>query len=185
MPLALIKEIGTGMPDANTYAWVADGDAYHEGHLYATDWTSAVTAKKETALVMATRLLDEMFRWNGFKREDTQALQWPRLACPDPDSASGSIQFINSIQSGYLDETKVPKIIISATCEIARTLLVSDRTAPDDTEGMAGLRIEGALNLTFSKGRKKQPIDEHLRLALGKIGEYLGGGNGPVQLVRV
>ena len=31
MPLTLIKEDGTGKADANAYANVADGDAYHAG----------------------------------------------------------------------------------------------------------------------------------------------------------
>jgi hypothetical protein len=35
MALVLLKEDGSGLAGANTYAVVADGDAYHEGHLYA------------------------------------------------------------------------------------------------------------------------------------------------------
>ena len=34
-PLTLIKETGEGLDDANSYADLADGDAYHAGHLYA------------------------------------------------------------------------------------------------------------------------------------------------------
>ena len=40
MALTLIKETGAGLVDANSYASAADGDAYHDGHLYATAWTS-------------------------------------------------------------------------------------------------------------------------------------------------
>ena len=40
-------------PDANSYASVADSDAYHEGHLYATAWTGATTDNKAASLVMA------------------------------------------------------------------------------------------------------------------------------------
>ena len=35
MALVLTKEDGTGLAGANAYANGADGDAYHEGHLYA------------------------------------------------------------------------------------------------------------------------------------------------------
>ena len=35
MALTLKKEDGSGFADANAYADVADGTAYHEGHLYA------------------------------------------------------------------------------------------------------------------------------------------------------
>ena len=75
MALTLIKEDGTGKSDANSYASVADGDAYHDGHLYATAWTAATTANKEKALVFATRLIDAEFRFKGTKANSTQALQ--------------------------------------------------------------------------------------------------------------
>ena len=41
MALVLIKEDGTAKTDANAYADAADGNAYFEGHLYATGWTGA------------------------------------------------------------------------------------------------------------------------------------------------
>ena len=85
MALVLIKEDGTGLANANAYANAADGDAYHDAHLYASAWTGATTANKEKALVMATRLIDAQFQFNGFKRLSTQALQWPRRECRDPD----------------------------------------------------------------------------------------------------
>jgi len=54
MALTLVKETGTGLSNANSYADAAEGDAYHEGHLYASSWTGASTGTKEAALVMAT-----------------------------------------------------------------------------------------------------------------------------------
>ena len=75
MALTLIKEDGTGKVDANSYASAADGDAYHDGHLYATAWTGATLANKEKALVMATRLIDGEYQFNGFMGSEAQALQ--------------------------------------------------------------------------------------------------------------
>ena len=66
MALTLIKEDGTGLANANSYADATDGNAYHEGHLYATAWNAATTGQKEAALVMATRLLDGEFQFFGF-----------------------------------------------------------------------------------------------------------------------
>ena len=91
MALTLIKEDGTGKVDANSYASAADGDTYHDGHLYATAWTAATLANKEKALVMATRLIDGEYQFNGFKRSDAQALQWPRERCDDPDRSGVGI----------------------------------------------------------------------------------------------
>ena len=85
MALTLVKEDGTGKVDANSYAAVADGDAYFEGHLYASAWTAATSGTKAAALVMATRLVDSQFQFNGYRAHETQALQWPRERCPDPD----------------------------------------------------------------------------------------------------
>ena len=75
------------MADANSYADVADGDAYHDGHLYATAWTGATAANKAVALVMASRLIDLQYQFNGLRSVDSQALQWPRVNCLDPDKA--------------------------------------------------------------------------------------------------
>ena len=81
----LIKEDGSAKPDANSYASVAEGDTYHEAHLYATAWTAATPETKEKALLMATRLIDGQYQFHGFRATSTQALQWPRQSCPDPD----------------------------------------------------------------------------------------------------
>src|SRR5678816_1654927 len=88
MALTLIKEDGSGLANANAYADVAEGDAYHEGHLYATDWTAASGATKAAALVMATRLIDAYYQFRGFKAHDAQALQWPREFARDDDALS-------------------------------------------------------------------------------------------------
>src|SRR5512136_3481655 len=85
MALTLNKEDGTGMGEANSYADVADGDMYFEGHLYASAWTAASEDTKGAALIMATRLVDTQFQFNGYKAHEDQALQWPRERCPDPD----------------------------------------------------------------------------------------------------
>jgi len=66
--MALVLNATPGAADANSYATVADADAYHEGHLYASAWTSASNTTKEQALVMATRWLDAQVRWAGVAR---------------------------------------------------------------------------------------------------------------------
>ena len=120
MALTLIKEDGTGKTDANAYANASDGDSYHEGHLYSSAWTSATGPNKDKVLVMATRLIDAEYQFHGFRVKATQALQWPRQNCPDPDAAT---------LGSYMKSDAVPKVVASATCELARELLVVDRTA--------------------------------------------------------
>src|SRR5215510_14550124 len=112
MALTLVKEDGTGKADANSYANVADGDAYFDGHLYATAWTGASAPNKEKALVFATRLIDSQFQFNGWRAHDQQALQWPRQRCPDPDKGL-PITVLLLTSGSYVDDNVVPQGVVS------------------------------------------------------------------------
>ena len=91
MALTLIKETGAGLANANSYADVADGNAYHDGHLYATAWTAATDAQKAAALVMSSRLIDAEFQFNGTRTVDAQSLQWPRYRASIPTAIPRSV----------------------------------------------------------------------------------------------
>lgn len=185
MPLVLIKEDGTGKPDANTYALAADGDAYHDAHLYGSTWTAATTGNKERALAMATRLIDSYFQFNGFKRLSTQALQWPRRECRDPDIEAGVIPGVLLARGPFLDETKVPPAVLNATAEVARELLKVDRTDDPEGEGISQLNVIGAVGITFDK-RDRQPVIPYVaQTMLAKFGAFIGPSDGMVRLVRV
>src|ERR1017187_2308118 len=119
MALTLVKEDGTGKADANAYAEVANGDAYHAGHLYATAWTAATADQKAVALVMATRLIDAEYQFNGLRTVDAQALQWPRVNCLDPDKASASVLVSLLLAYPFVSASIVPKALVLATCELA------------------------------------------------------------------
>jgi hypothetical protein len=171
MALTLTKEDGTGKVDANSYASAADGDAYHDGHLYATAWVAATLANKEKALVMATRLIDGQVQFAGWKTTDTQALQWPRVSVRDPDGEDD------------LPPDAVPAAVRDATCELARELLIADRTAAPAGEG---LKYENTG--TTQKGYDKsdtRPVLSHVAQALlSKFGLLLNRKSGTVRLVR-
>ncbi len=78
--MSLIVEDGTGLTNAVSYASVAEADAYHSAMGF-TGWTG-VDAVKEVALRKATQYMDIMYRWRGYRRYTTQALENPRY---DPD----------------------------------------------------------------------------------------------------
>ena len=183
MALLLIKETGTGQGDANSYASAADGDSYHEAHLYASAWTGANAATKEAALVMATRLIDGCYQFTGRKVSSTQALQWPRKGCLDPDgpSRTGPLNGAGS----YFDETVVPDAVVNATCEMARELIKADSTDATDAEGLQSISIAGALTMQFDKRDQQQKISDTAQAFLVKLGTYLPGRSGVVRLVRV
>ena len=178
MALTLIKEDGTGRADANAYANAADGDAYHEGHLYATAWTGATADKKAAALVMASRLIDALFQFNGVRTKATQALQWPREDCPDPDANA------DVVGQRFVLSNVVPKAVLDATCETARALIIEDRTANPLGEGLKFSAL-GPLQQSFDKSDRRPEIPHVAQALLSKFGVLLNRRSGAVPLVRV
>ena len=183
MPLTLIEETGDGLVDANSYAAVADGSAYHDGHLYAAAWTGADAATQAAALVMATRLIDTLFHFKGFRRLSTQALQWPRRWVRDPDNDAGAV-FPGLPGGPYFDETKVPKAVVDATCELARELIEQDRTDDPEDEGLKSIAVEGAVSLEFNASTRRPVAPAIVQAMLSKVGDYVGGRSGMARLER-
>lgn len=175
MPLTLIKETGAGLVDANSYANAADGDAYHDGHLYASAWTGATADEKAAALVMASRLIDAEYQFGGARFKTTQALQWPRQDCRDPDADGWA--------GGTVAETVVPKAVVAATCEMARELLIADRTAAPAGEGLKYENI-GPNQTGFDKTDTRPIISRVAQAMLAKYGALLKSKSGAVKLVR-
>ena len=177
MALTLIKEDGTGLADANSYADVADGDAYHDGHLYASAWTAATADNKAKALVFATRLIDAERQFNGVKATEAQALQWPRADCRDPDAVA------ESGAAAVLASDQVPSAVVKAACELARELLIQDRTAAPPGEGLVSDWTSTA-GKKFSKTDVRPIIPRLVQSLLGKYGTSIQRGNSIVRLVR-
>ena len=197
MALTLIKEDGTGKVDANSYASAADGDAYFDGHLYATAWTAASSGNKEKALVFATRLIDAEYQFNGYRANNNQALQWPRERCPDPDKGLITISVLIPFLGDFVEPNVVPKAVVDATCEMARELLLADRTAAPAGEGVesvhtghsdaAGSGAMGASDnstIHYSKSDTRPVISRVAQAMLAKYGAPINGGAGSVRLLR-
>jgi hypothetical protein len=184
MPLVLVKETGAGLSNANSYADAADGDTYHLGHLYATSWTAATTANKEAALVMASRLIDSSYQFKGWRSNDGQALQWPRIYARDPDRLDSPFPVRLTPFGEYYDPDTVPKLIKDATCETARALIVADRTTDPDGEGLHQFALVGVLNVSFDADDRR-PMIPHLALAmLSKLGQLVNEHVGTARLIR-
>ena len=195
MALTLIKEDGTGKADANSYADVADGDMYHEAHLYASAWTAASEQRKEAALMMATRLIDAQFQFNGSRANASQALQWPRAECPDPDRGLVTVSALQPILSDFVPYDSVPKAVVQATCEMARELVIADRTAAPAGEGISATQSSTATHTgtsgsssmsstSYSKDDTRPVLSRVAQAMLAKYGALIQGGSGSVRLVR-
>jgi hypothetical protein len=169
MALTLTKETGTGLANANSYATAADGDNYHDAHLYAATWTAATTPNKEKALVMATRLIDVHYLFFGKKLLKTQALMWPRSGAPDADHAGGR---------DFIGDNEMPVNLVNATCELARELIAQDRTTAPDGEGLSQVGIVGVLNVTFDKRDTRTVMTREVRKLLAKLGHAIDRASG-------
>ena len=199
MALTLVKEDGTGKTNANSYANASDGDAYFDAHLYAEAWDNADSGAKDVALVMATRLIDSLCQFRGRKAHSTQALQWPRAECPDPDRGQKSSTVVAPISDTYVPENIVPTPILSATCEMARELLIADRTAAPPGEGVDEVqhsessstddgtnKTSSSLSNTtrYDKGDTRPIISHVAQAMLSKFGSLVKASGGSVRLVR-
>ena len=195
MALTLVKEDGTGLTTSNSYATVAECDSYFEGHLYATPWTAATATSKAAALVMATRLVDSQYQFNGYRTVETQSLQWPRERCPDPDRNLISSSVLTALLTNFVPATSVPKLVAHAVCEMARELLIADRTASPPGEGLDTVATASASKTTsddtstssstkYSKSDTRPIICRVAQTMLSKYGTLLDGSSGPVRLVR-
>ena len=184
MALTLIKEDGTGKTDANSYADVADGDAYHDGHLYATAWTAASDTQKAVALVMASRLVDAEFQFNGTRTNAVQGLQWPRARCPEPDAIHVPLQVLLPIPSDFVRFDSVPKAVVQATCEMARELLIADRTAAPAGEGLKYYNNAG-VQTGYDKTDRRPVLSRVAMVMLAKYGVPMSATSGMTKLQRV
>ncbi len=195
MALTLVKEDGTGKTDGNSYADVAEGDAYFEGHLYASAWTAATADTKAAALVMATRLVDSQFQFNGYRAHEAQALQWPRERCPDPDRNPVTSTPLSPVLTNYVPSDEVPRGVAWAVCEMARELLIADRTAAPPGEGISSTQTSSATHdsaggsssqssTTYSKEDTRPIISGVAQAMLAKYGALIQASSGSVRLVR-
>jgi len=113
--MALVLDATVNGADSNTYITLADADTYFESRLYGTSWTDATDDIKNRSLAMATRMLDDLFRFQGTKLTAAQALRWTRAGVYDIDGY-------------YVSSASIPGPIEEATCEQALELLKSDVT---------------------------------------------------------
>lgn len=182
-------EDGTGLADSNSYASVAECDDYHASRLRSTDWTNATNGDKQKALAQASRTLDAEFRFKGFKANDSQAMQWPRVLARDRN-LSGYIVTPNTAGATlteYFNDTVIPKELREATCELARLLLVTDRTDPalQDGSGVKSVEIHQALKVEFNSKDRQKPVPATVAAMLANLGTMInGGGVGTATLMR-
>ena len=107
-------------------------------------------------------IFDSQFQFNGWRAHDEQALQWPRERCQDPDKGL-PITVLLLASGSYVDSNVVPKNVVDATCEMARELLIADRTAAASGAGRQRQRNHSARQLR----RSREHVESRSQLAQG------------------
>ncbi len=101
-----------GAATANSYASVAEADAYLAVRGDTSTWTALTTGAKESKLQWAAIYLDTL-TFKGTRSTSTQALQWPRIGVVDRDG---------------FDVDGIPQALKNAQAEMAFQLIANDWT---------------------------------------------------------
>jgi hypothetical protein len=162
-----------GASDANSYASIAEANAYHEAHIHGAAWRTALDEDRRRALMTATRVLDQHVTWLGSATSQGQALQWPRTGVSD--------------EKGYpLSSSVIPASIAHATAELARQLMAVDRTADSEIEakGLTSLTV-GPISMAFKSAVTAKVIPDAVWYLVRRWGSVESRQvDGPLRLVR-
>lgn len=142
----MVVEDGTGKTNSDSYCSVDTADTYHTtARLYSTDWTGiSTTAEKETALIWATRVLDDEMNWYGTIVSETQALRWPRTGVITRDGVT-------------IEDNEMPTSIQYAVAELAMHLTAEDRTTDSYMTGVEDVKA-GPIRVKIKQSWSKSVI---------------------------
>ncbi len=97
--------------------------------------------------------------------------------------------------TNFVPSDLVPKAVASAVCEMARELLIADRTAAPPGEGISSTQTSQATHdatggsssqtsTSYSKEDTRPIMSRVAQAMLAKYGALIQGGSGSVRLVR-
>lgn len=177
MPITTL-DATAGSATANTYCLLTVADQYHlDRPASGTTWADASDDEKDTGLLMATRVFDDLFVWTGLVVDDTQALLWPRVG------------MIDHTELYSVSTTAIPTELQHATAELARQLL-ADIARTDDSAieslGITSLKA-GPVFLQFSSDVTAKVIPDLVAHMLPShwYSRIRGRSSGSRELVRV
>ena len=167
--MALIVEDGSIVTGAESYISVADASTYHSNR-GNTAWASLSTdAIREQCLRKATDFMRQAYRsrWQGYKVNEDQALDWPRYGV--------------EVEGYAVDSDIVPTEIKNACAELALKASSADLN-PDLTQGVLSEQV-GSISVTYDKN---SPQRTRYAAIDAMLSPYLkaGGGGCSMGLIR-
>ena len=168
--MALEVEDGSIVTGAESYISVADASNYHtvRGN---TAWAALTTdALREAALRRATDYMRQAYRsrWQGYKVNEDQALDWPRYDV--------------EVEGYAIDSDIVPTEIKNACAELALKASSAELN-PDLTQGVLSETV-GSISVTYDKA---SPQFTRYRAIDSLLSPYLkaGGGGCSMGVIRI
>ena len=157
--MPLIVEDGTLPAGANSFASVADADAYHAARLTAA-WTDELAeAQKEAALIRASDWLNRKVMWNGRKASRSQRMAWP------------------------VPSDEVPAEVVEACCELAGFFVEQDYLAPLDRGGdIASLGVD-VISIAYNGTAPAETVFPSLSGLFAGLGTVCTGKGGGIMEV--
>jgi hypothetical protein len=167
--MALEVEDGTGKSTAESYISVTDASTYFTARAVTTWAALATDAIREAALRRATDYMRQAYRsrWQGYKVNEDQALDWPRYGV--------------EVEGYAVDSDIVPTEIKNACAELALKASSAELN-PDLTQGVLSEQV-GSIKVEYDKNSQQSTryaaIDAMLAPYLSA-----GGGGCSMGLIR-
>jgi hypothetical protein len=170
--MSLNVETGSGANNSESYASVADADAYLAAR-GQTNWASVATGDKEAALRRATDYMQSTYSgsWRGYRVYTTQALDWPRHLVPIKDYQTGCV--------AYYDPAVIPVAVKNACIELALRAAAGD-LAPDLGPQEKSVKV-GPIEQVFADGARQTPAYQAVNKMLSA---FFCGSSNTIKLVR-
>lgn len=176
-----------GSSSANSYATVAEADAYFSTDYGSDFWVSLTNAIKEVLLITATRLADNYIDWNGYKYGDG-SLRWPRARAPQVDSRIGG--FADSTSDGdsglirYYTNSEIPTIVKSIVFELARFLYSGGGAYASEPNDIESVKI-ASISVTFATTIQTSGFPQRVKDLIPYVGAYSAVSSAGIKQVRV
>ena len=114
----------------NSYVTCSEADDYFATRVDTEVWFNTLYAKKASALITATGILDES-RWAGVAEDEAQLLAFPRKG-----------HYFDPRLGRNVSLSGVPQRLQSATCEFALHLIINEGIT-DQSGSIEHLKISG------------------------------------------
>lgn len=139
MPITLTVEDGTRPIGANTYASIADANAYWSGRVNEA-WADATDDEKSSALIQATDYLNGL-SWTG-RKVAIRTMAWPR----------------NDVEvDGYeLGSDEIPEEVVQACCYMAGEI-IGGATPLASTDRPLTKLTAGAVSMEWDAASSQAP----------------------------